>query len=174
MTIQFKDGQILFGNNDGTADTDKIAMHEDCCCGEGGGPSSDCSDCATNCNDNETISCSITYTRDGGGSCADGCSEDDFAESLSLSWVDDCKWSGTFSGPGSGDCEEWTVSIRCVSNEWRVLAGISSGFCAGSVVCQGESAIAVTCNDGHPSGSVTMDIGEEGYPRCGEAVITLT
>jgi hypothetical protein len=67
-TVQFYDGVVLFGDSDGN-NTDKVAMHEDCCCiGE---PCEHCSGDAplqlqvdfTNVADNNCLTCDTYYAQ---------------------------------------------------------------------------------------------------------------
>ena len=83
MTIQFYDGDILFVGGE-------IAMHEDCCCGEG-----ECATCVGHgCTDNCGPPCYWAEYEVENGDC--------LVIAVKVRWYDDCCWWG--SGSSEPDC----------------------------------------------------------------------
>lgn len=108
----------------------------------GGGGSSDCTACATGCDDGSTgITMVVTgmVPIGGIGACQDG------NGTYSLAWNSTCDWQGSNSS-------SWTGKVECISNVWDV-------FINGPSVhdCQNNAAPLVCTNGTHPTGVITFD-----------------
>lgn len=99
MTIQFKDGQILFVGG-------QVAMSSACCCDSGGEP--------TPC-DAECPSCADTFVATLTGVTGPGCSTVNGVYTMSRVLPGACEWSSQETGP-----VPWVLSIYCYEGYWVV------------------------------------------------------
>lgn len=124
--IQFYDSKILFGDSEGN-NTDKIAFHEDCCCGE---------DCTTDASCFEGADCTtndilLTLPAEFVNDQCDECEE--LGGEYVLEWTDGCTWAYTEGSDclcGGLQVSNWmlvfwlecTESNRCDANAYLYLA----------------------------------------------------
>ena len=121
----------------------KLAASLSCCCG---GPSSDCSDCVSNCNSSGTpLYVDVDYDDD----TIDDVN-DEIESNVVLDWISNCKWGG-FTTAGS------YIEIYCSSDVWTIYYSHWSsggGYFCGSA----PGAIEVLCSSGVPVGTVTQEV----------------
>jgi hypothetical protein len=120
--------------------------HWACCCGDG---CTDCSDCATNCNDNESITLDISIVSYDGTEC--DCASGVTAATLAKDPGRDCDWGGAMLGSSN-----WWAGVTCRERgglyRWEVYL---EHACSGGVDCSVRDSFMlceVDCSDGHPAG----------------------
>jgi hypothetical protein len=120
--------------------------HWACCCGDG---CTSCLDCATNCNDNESITLDISIVSYDGTECdcASGANG-----TLAKSASEDCQW-----GYGQVGSSYWFATVYCneIGGLYRWAVYLEYGCPPGGVDCAIWSTFElceVDCSDGHPAG----------------------
>jgi hypothetical protein len=125
----------------------------------------DCSDCATNCDDGESsITATITYTACVGAS---GCQ--DYSVVVTLVHISECRWE--YRNPNYGN--QTAMILECLNGQW-VITFVNELLFPG--FCDGVGVVALVCNGAHPTGTVEVPMfdQEQQGAACGTATVVLS